>query len=63
MRPPVSASKIKDYLNYSDEAGNKMLDDAIVLGDLTTELGHRLEEEKPKITTDDLDDMLDDILG
>ena len=50
-------------IKYLTKTHSLVADDAIVLGDLTTELGHRLEEEKPKITTDDLDDMLDDILG
>ena len=50
-------------IKYLTKTHSLVADDAIVLGDLTTELGHRLNEEKPKITSDDLDDMLDDILG
>ena len=32
--------------------------DIIVLADLLTELAYRLEEQKPKITVSDIDDML-----
>jgi hypothetical protein len=39
------------------------VEDVIVLADLINDLAHRLYEEKPVVTDDDLDNMLDDIMG
>ena len=38
-RELVAADKLKDYLNYSDYAGNKMIDDAVHKGGLYYVLG------------------------
>ena len=43
-------AQVKDNLLYNE--------DVIVLADLLTELAHRLEEEKPKITASDIDNMM-----
>lgn len=50
-------------VKYLSKTHSFVPDDLIVLANLIAELGHRLNEEQPKITTDDMDDMLDDLLG
>lgn len=47
-------SMVKDNLLYSE--------DVTVLANLLTELSFRLEEEKPKITASDIEDMMENLL-
>ncbi len=48
-RKLVSISKVKGYLNYSDEAGNQMIDDAIVLGKERYSFDHDFDEDNDMI--------------
>ena len=61
-RKLVSISKVKGYLNYSDEAGNQMLDDAIVLGKERYSLDHDFDEDNDMILVLPSEEMEKEVL-